>query len=228
MLVCVGLGLFAIGILVGLLIVGRHGGGPIQAWDDSVERWFPAHRGPLVGVSRLVATYLNVVPLGAICLTLTATLAFTLRTIRAIVPLVAYAGAELEVVLLHAIVVRPRPSTAHYPAAGALRGMRANGYSFPSGHCLDVSAVLFALLGTLALTHGTWWPWLLAVLGSAFVAETRLVLGVHWFSDVVFGVLLGAAWGVTVAVVAHDLEWADVLAGARHSRSREVGEGPSG
>jgi membrane-associated phospholipid phosphatase len=35
---------------------------------------------------------------------------------------------------------------------------------------------------------------------------------VHWFSDVTFGLLFGMTWGVTVAIVARQLEWADILA----------------
>jgi membrane-associated phospholipid phosphatase len=42
----------------------------------------------------------------------------------------------------------------------------------------------------------------LALLASCFVADTRLLLGVHWFTDVAIGLALGIAWGVTVAVVA--------------------------
>jgi membrane-associated phospholipid phosphatase len=31
------------------------------------------------------------------------------------------------------------------------------------------------------------------------VAGSRLVLGVHWFTDVTTGAVLGAVWGVVVA-----------------------------
>ncbi|MHB1781446.1 MAG: hypothetical protein ACYCTE_01950, partial [Acidimicrobiales bacterium] len=66
--------MLATGLIVGFVLVGRHGGGPIQGWDDAVERWFPDHRGPLVGVAKLVATYLDAVPLAAICVVLSAIL----------------------------------------------------------------------------------------------------------------------------------------------------------
>jgi membrane-associated phospholipid phosphatase len=85
-------------------------------------------------------------------------------------------------------------------------------FSFPSGHSVAVTAILFALLGCLALAHHRWWPWALALITSLFVIDTRLILGVHWFSDVVFGLPLGITWGVTVAVVAQRIEWGDVAA----------------
>ena len=212
LLIAVAAGILAAGLLVGFLVVGRHGGGPIQGWDNTVEAWFPRQRGPLVGVSKFVATYLDSGPLAVICVVLSVILAFTLRTIRALTPIVAYLGGELQVFILREVILRHRPPTANYPAPGAVKGVHETSYSFPSGHSVAVTAVLFALLGTVALTHRIWWPWLIALLGSLFVIDTRLVLGVHWFSDVTFGLLFGITWGVTVAIVTRQVEWADVLA----------------
>ena len=212
LLVAVAVGLFAVGVLVGYLVVGRHGGGPIQGWDNTVERWFPHHRGPLVGVSKFFATYLDAAPLAVICVVLSAILAFTLRSIRALIPVVAYLGGEFQVFAIREVILRHRPPTANYPAAGAIKGVHETSYSFPSGHSVAVTAVLFALLGTLARTYRIWWPWLIALLASLFVIDTRLVLGVHWFSDVTFGLLVGMAWGSTVVIAAGQVEWADIVA----------------
>ena len=228
LLIAVAAGIFVVGLLVGFLVVGRHGGGPIQGWDNTVESWFPKHRGPLVGVSKFVATYLDAGPLAVICVVLSAILAFTLRSIRALVPIVAYLGGELQVLIIREVILRHRPPTANYPAPGAIKGVHETSYSFPSGHSVAVTAVLFALLGTIALTYRIWWPWLIALLGSLFVSDTRLVLGVHWFSDVTFGLLFGMTWGVTVAIVARQLEWADVLAIIRPSPKRPAGRQASG
>ena len=86
-----------------------------------------------------------------------------------------------------------------------MRGIHETSYSFPSGHATAVTAVLLAMLGTLALLRRWVWPWLVAVVASCFVADTRLVLGVHWFSDVAIGLVLGIAWGATVALIARML-----------------------
>ena len=216
-LIAVAAGIFVVGILVGFLVVGHHGGGPIQGWDNTVERWFPSHRGPLVGVSKFIATYLDAAPLAVICLGLSAVLAVTLRSIRALIPIVAYLGSEFQVFAIRHVILRHRPPTANYPAPGAVRGVHETSYSFPSGHSVAVTAVLFALLGTIALTYRICWPWLIALLGSLYVIDTRLVLGVHWFSDVTFGLLIGITWGVTVAIVACNVEWVDLVAIVRPS-----------
>lgn len=62
----------------------------------------------------------------------------------------------------------------------------AAGYAFPSGHALN------AALGTavfVIIFPRLWALWSLPVI----TAVTRVVLGVHWTSDVVAGLLLGAA-----------------------------------
>lgn len=228
LLISVAAGIFAVGLLVGFLVLGRHGGGPIQGWDNTVEAWFPSHRGPLVGVSKFVATYLDAGPLAGACVVISAILAFTLRSIRALVPVAAYLGGELQVFIIREVILRYRPPTANYPAPGAVKGVHEASYSFPSGHSVAVSAVLFALLGTIALTHRIWWPWLIALLGSLFVIDTRLVLGVHWFSDVTFGLLFGMTWGVTVAIAARQVEWADIMAIIRFGRKRTLDRRASG
>jgi len=195
--------------------VGSRGGGPIQGWDAAVGRWFLHHRGPLVGASKLVATYADGVPLVVGCVALSAVFLFTLRSIRALIPIVAYLGAEFEVHGIREFIHRHRPATAVYPAPGAIPGVHETSYSFPSGHSVTTTSVLFALLGSLALARRAWWPWAVALLASLFVADTRLVLGVHWFSDVAFGLTLGITWGAAVAVVARRVDWADVIAVSR-------------
>jgi undecaprenyl-diphosphatase len=67
------------------------------------------------------------------------------------------------------------------------------GSSFPSGHSLATAA--FATAGAICL--GQMWPrsttpaMILALLWSGLVALSRLVLGVHWPSDVLAAVCLG-------------------------------------
>jgi len=206
--------LFAAGVVLGFTLIGRTGGGPIQSWDDTVWRWAIGHRGPFVGVAKIVATVGDAAALSVICIVLTGALVLALRSMRALVPLVAYLGAEFEVFALRQVIHRPRPATADFPAHDAIRGVHETSYSYPSGHAVAVTAVLFAVLGTLAFSRRWAWPWLLALGASGCVADTRLMLGVHWFSDVTIGLLIGIAWGTTVAFVAQRVEWTD-LAGLR-------------
>ncbi len=59
----------------------------------------------------------------------------------------------------------------------------------------------------IVLTRRAWWPWVLAALLTFAVVSSRLVLGVHWFSDVAFGMVLGAAWGIALFAVFRQLSW---------------------
>lgn len=80
------------------------------------------------------------------------------------------------------------------------------GSSFPSGHTLSTAAFAAAAAlcvariwpraGNLAMTVGVLW--------TALVASSRLVLGVHWPSDVLVAMCLGFFIPLTISV-AHDM-----------------------
>ncbi len=214
-LAATGLALLIVGVGLGLVLIGRHGGGPIQGWDETVWRWSIGHRGPLVGVDKVVAKVGDAALLGPLCVVIGAIMFALRRSPRALIPILAYLGGEGLVFLVRAVMHRGRPVTADYPAPGALRGVHETSYSFPSGHAVAVTAVLFALFGVLAIGRRWWWPWLPAFVLSAFVADSRLLLGVHWFSDVAIGLVLGIVWGIAVALVLVRVTWADLGLGRR-------------
>lgn len=210
-LVAAAAGIFAVGLTLGLAFVGRHGGGLIQGWDNRVETWYPHHRDGLVGISKVVAFVGDAPKLAVVAVALSLVLWWVLRSVRALIPVVAYLGGEFEVFAIREVIHRHRPPTSNYPSPGAVPGVHETSWSFPSGHSVAVTAIAFALAGAAAFAYRWWWPWLVALVVSLFVVDTRLVLGVHWFSDVTFGFVLGVAWGVTVAWVARRVEWADLL-----------------
>lgn len=118
---------------------------------------------------------------------------FVLRRRRAaLYLLVARLTAVVVDYLLKDSVRRARPVLPH-PVA------HASGFSYPSGHALG-SAALYA---SLAVVLGARAPWAtrvaLAVLPPLVVAATRVLLGVHFPSDVVAGLLLGWAIALLVA-----------------------------
>lgn len=205
-----GVVLLATGLVLGLLLVGRHGGGPIQGWDGTVWRWSIDHRGPFVGVDKVIAKVGDAAQLGPLCVLVGVIMFAVARSPRALVPVVAYLGGEGLVFLIRIVMHRDRPPTANYPAPGAIPGIHETSYSFPSGHAVAVTAVFFALFGVLALLRRWWWPWLLALALSAYVADSRLLLGVHWFSDVAIGMVLGISWGIVVAITMARLSWQDL------------------
>lgn len=222
--------LFVVGLTLGFVLVGRHGGGPIQGWDATVWRWSIDHRGVLVGLDKVVAKVGDAGALGPLCIVISIIMLAIRRSPAALVPVIAYLGGEGLVYLIRVVIHRDRPSTAQYPAPGAIPGVHETTFSFPSGHAVAVTAVFFALFGLLAVTRRWWWPWLLALAASAFVADSRLLLGVHWFSDVAIGMALGIAWGSTVALVMTRLSWQDLnlrpVTPSTHAVPPSVGRDP--
>ena len=67
-------------------------------------------------------------------------------------------------------------------------------YSFPSGHV--------AWLAALAISIISFYPAIGLLLGTAtfIVGAVRIVVGIHYVSDVIIGLSMGAlvTWGVTV------------------------------
>jgi undecaprenyl-diphosphatase len=84
----------------------------------------------------------------------------------------------------------------------------ARGASFPSGHATG-SAAFYLALAVVLLSLLTWprrgWLLLMAVVVPLVVAATRIVLGVHYVSDVTAGLLIG--WGWTAACTALFTAW---------------------
>lgn len=200
-------GLALVLAVLGLGLVGRHGGGAIQGWDDTVGRWFLNHRTHLVSVSKVIAKVLDAGPLGLIVVVITLGLLARRQGGRALIPLGGYVGGEALVYLTRAYIHRPRPLTAVSPAPGSVPGVHETSYSFPSGHATGAAATLVCLAGLAAITWRIWWPWLIGILAALAVGASRLVLGVHWFSDVAFGLVVALPLAVVVTYVLADLEW---------------------
>jgi undecaprenyl-diphosphatase len=66
-------------------------------------------------------------------------------------------------------------------------------HSFPSGH-----AARTTMLAVVALLIGPTWFGLVLVIWAPLVSLARVALGVHYFSDIVAGALLGIAFGFGV------------------------------
>ena len=103
--------------------------------------------------------------------------------------LVAMAGDALLVTFFKTVIMSPRPFNGIVVESG---------YSFPSGH--TTSCVVF--FGVL--TYFVWKHWssfkIKAAMAGVYISLTvvvafdRIYLNVHWFSDIIGAVLLGAFW----------------------------------
>jgi len=101
-------------------------------------------------------------------------------------------AANLASSLLKNIFDRPRPDLIPHLD-------HVSSWSYPSGHATSVTAIAlaFALLAP---------PWRRAAAGCAAVAIlltalSRVMLGVHWPSDVLGGAMLGAAFALAAAAI---------------------------
>ncbi len=144
-------------------------------------------------------------PVGMPCLAVAAILVLTVRR-RSRTPLILVAGAGLGSLLMTIagkdIIGRHRP-----PLSEAVPPFEYSP-SFPSGHALNATVIAGVVGYLLWLHRRTLVARVLCVVVPVVVAVvvglTRVVLGAHWFTDVVAAWLLGAAW-LALVITAHRL-----------------------
>jgi undecaprenyl-diphosphatase len=97
--------------------------------------------------------------------------------------------------LLKQVFARPRPDIVpHLDSFGNL--------SFPSGHATNAVAILLLAALLLPKRHRPFWI-ALGLSIALLIAASRVLLGVHWPSDVVAGLLLGAGFALAGAALAN-------------------------
>jgi membrane-associated phospholipid phosphatase len=179
------------GLILGLLAYLVRGNSHLVGIDNSVAKWGDRHASTmsthvLNGVTQLGSIYTVI----GLCVVLAVAETIRERSVWVTPFIVAVVGGEeILTATIKQITDRVRPT--FNPAAASL------GPSFPSGH----SATAAAFYATTALLLGRWhgrptraiFAGLAAGIAVA-VAASRVLLDVHWLSDVIAGLALGWAW----------------------------------
>jgi membrane-associated phospholipid phosphatase len=186
------------GVLLGVLVYLVRSVRAVQHVDNFVAQWGYAHRTSFSTSGLNAITQLGNIKVVAGLAVVLAAVDFYRTRSRWSLPFVlaVIGGMELLMLSVKDLVGRVRP--ALNPVAASL------GPSFPSGH----SATAAAFYAAAALVLGRMLPRRqrqiligLAVALAVAVAASRVLLDLHWLSDVIGGLSLGWGWfGLCAAV----------------------------
>lgn len=168
---------------------------PLVVVDQAVYHFFRSLRihwanNVFVAITELGDSFVNVLLSLAVLLTL-----MVKRRWRAAgFWVLAVAGGLLGVQFLKWTLHLPRPVDIY-------QGTSA--YSFPSGHT-TMSVIIYGFLAILlagGLSGRGRWGLFAGAMGASFVIGiSRLYLGAHWLSDVLGGLMFGAAWSALLGI----------------------------
>jgi len=171
--------------------------GDVSAMDSAILLVVAKMRTPW-----LTGTAVDVTALGSITLVVLFS-AFTLLVLvvlrdrmGAVQLIAASAGAGILTLVTKNTIERIRPDEAQQLIV-------VSGFSYPSGHSVSTSALYLTIAiiaGRYVQHSGARAALFLAVSAVLLmVGATRVYLGVHYATDVVSGILLGAAWALLLA-----------------------------
>ncbi|MFJ1697101.1 phosphatase PAP2 family protein [Streptomyces sp. NPDC088252] len=190
--------------LTALVLAARHGSPP--ALDRTAHDWSLRHRpSSLVATARAVtATGTGVFPYAAAVTAGLIAGGDTRRRLGHVVGALAFLllGQGVRYGLMR-LIARPRPPLGDWAT-------HASGFAFPSGHATTSALMAGLLLTAIGVrAHGRRVPRplraavaVLVVCWAAAVGLSRVLLGVHWATDVLAGWLFAAVWvGLGTALI---------------------------
>ncbi|HOC12947.1 MAG TPA: phosphatase PAP2 family protein [Propionicimonas sp.] len=166
----------------------------VSGLDRPVLDWALGVRTP--AAEYWVTAFTNLgktVPMVILGLILTSLIGWRWRRRTAwVLMLVASAGSVTFTIVSKAMIARARP-----PLVDAVPPYE-DSFSFPSGHTLNSTVVAGMLAYLVVWLSRTLWVRLLAVLGAVLWAGpmglSRVFLGHHWLTDVMFAWMFGLGW----------------------------------
>ena len=196
-------GLLALAVFAVLAVGAGAGAGPSRL-DRAVTDWaVAARRGALTPAVRVLTDLGGTTGLTIGTVLVAALLLARRLHRRALVLAAAMAGSAGLTVALKLVFARPRPP------AGLLVGEALSTYSFPSGHSFNTAVFVGALAGFVLFSPASGRRKAVAASGAVAAATavglSRVYLAHHWFTDVLAGWALAAAWLCLVALVVRRL-----------------------
>jgi membrane-associated phospholipid phosphatase len=191
-------------LVAGWLIVHTSLGDPVRSWDETLSRDISVGRtSGWSDYSDVGTSGANTMPVVLGMVVVTIALA-ALRRWRDMLLVPLALAIELSTFLtVNYLVGRDRPSVAQL-------GGEPGTHSFPSGHVAATFVLWFGI--AVLLGAGRWrtpWrllAWVLAAVPVLTVAFSRVYRGMHFTTDVLAGLLLGAA-ALAAAAVATRSSW---------------------
>ena len=196
-------GLLALAVFAALAVGAGAGAGPSRL-DRAVTAWaVAARRGALTPAVRVLTDLGGTTGLTIGTVLVAALLLARRLHRRALVLAAAMAGSAGLTVALRLVFARPRPP------AGLLVDEALSTYSFPSGHSFNTAVFVGALAGFVLFSPASGRRKAVAASGAVAAATavglSRVYLAHHWFTDVLAGWALAAAWLCLVALVVRRL-----------------------
>jgi undecaprenyl-diphosphatase len=171
--------------------------GDVSSFDSAMLLAVARTRTPWLTIAAVDVTALGSITLVVLFTAFTLVVLIVLRDrLGALQLLVASAGAGILTLVTKDIIERIRPAEAQ-------RLIVVSGFSYPSGHSLSTSALYL----TIAIIAGRYIQhpgaraaiFLAASAVVIMVGASRVYLGVHYATDVVSGISLGAGWALVLA-----------------------------